>query len=244
MNDALRGTDESLRDLAIANRILAHEGVVDAFGHVSIRHPQRPERFFMARSRSPELVVVADLMEFELDGTPVDARGRTPYSERFIHGAIYEKRRDVTSVIHNHSHEIIPYGITPVKLRPVVHVGAAIGDEVPVWDIRKKFGDTNMLVTNMDQGRDLAATLGANRVALMRGHGCAVACKTLRETVFTAIYLQVNAKLQTEAMNLSDQVEYLSPGELARTKEMVSQPVGLDRAWEYWTMRANRSGIE
>jgi ribulose-5-phosphate 4-epimerase/fuculose-1-phosphate aldolase len=234
----------SLRDLAIANRILAREGVVDAFGHVSIRHPQRPERFFMARSRSPELVTVADLMEFELDGTPVDAKGRIPYAERFIHGAIYEKRGDVTSVIHNHSHEVIPYGVTPVKLRPVLHVGAAIGEEVPVWDIGKKFGDTSMLVVNMEQGRDLAATLGSNRVALMRGHGCAVAGQTLREAVFTAVYLQVNAKLQTQAMNLSDDVQYLSPGELARAKEMVSQPIGLERAWEYWTMRADRTGID
>lgn len=236
--------NEALRELALANRILAHEGVVDAFGHVSIRHPQRAERFFMSRSRSPELVTVADLMEFELDGTPVDSRGRTPYSERFIHGAIFEKRADVHSVIHNHSHAVIPYGITPVKLRPVLHVGAAIGDEVPVWDIRRKFGDTNMLVVNVEQGRDLAATLGANRVALMRGHGCAVAGKTLREAVFTAIYLQVNAMLQSAALALSAEVQYLSPGELARTKEMLSQQIGLDRAWEYWTMRADRAGIE
>jgi HCOMODA/2-hydroxy-3-carboxy-muconic semialdehyde decarboxylase len=244
LSEYLRDLAEYLRDLALANRILAHEGVVDAFGHVSLRHPERSDRFFMSRSRSPELVTVADLMEFELDGTPVDPAGRTPYSERFIHGGIYEKRADVSSVIHNHSHEIIAYGITPVKLRPVLHVGAAIGDEVPVWDIRKKFGDTNMLVVNMEQARDLAATLGANRVALMRGHGCAVAGRTLRQAVFTAIYLQVNAKLQTEAMSLSDEVQYLSPGELARTQEMLSQQVGLDRAWEYWSMRANRSGIE
>ena len=233
-----------LKDLAIANRILAHEGVVDAFGHVSLRHPERPDRFFMSRSRAPELVTVDDLMEFELDGTPVDPGGRSPYSERFIHGAIYEKRKDVQSVIHNHSHEIIPYGITPVRLRPVLHVGAAIGEEVPVWDIRKKFGDTNMLVVNMDQGRDLAATLGTNRVALMRGHGCAVAGTTLREAVFVAVYLQVNAKLQTQALNLSGEVQYLSPGELAKAREMTSQPLGLDRAWEYWTLRADRTGIE
>jgi len=235
---------DELRELAVANRILAREGVVDAFGHVSIRHPQRPDRFLMSRSRSPELVTVADLMEFDLDGTPVEPRGRTPYSERFIHGAIYERRADVGAVVHNHSHEVIPYGITPVKLRPVLHVGAAIGGEVPVWDIRKSFGDTDLLVVNMAQARDLAATLGANRVALMRGHGCAVAGSTLREAVFTAIYLQVNARLQTEAMNLSDQVEYLSPGELARAKDMLSQPVGLDRAWEYWIARADRSGID
>jgi ribulose-5-phosphate 4-epimerase/fuculose-1-phosphate aldolase len=233
-----------LRELAIANRILAHEGVVDAFGHVSMRHPRRPERFFMARSRAPELVTVDDLMEFELDGTAVDARGRTPYAERFIHGAIYEKRADVNSVIHNHSQAIIPYGVTPVRLRPLLHVAAAIGEDIPVWDIRRKFGDTNMLVVTMEQGRDLAATLGANRVALMRGHGCAVACRTLREAVFTAVYLQVNAVLQTQALALSDQVEFLSPGELAKANEMTSQPIGLDRAWEYWSMRADRSGID
>ena len=232
-----------LRDLAIANRILAHEGVVDAFGHVSVRHPGRPDRFFMSRSRAPELVSVDDLMEFALDGTAIDGRGRTPYSERFIHGAIYEKRSDVTSVIHNHSHEIIPYGVTPVKLRPVLHVGAVIGEDVPVWDIRRKFGDTNMLVVNMEQGRDLAATLGQNRVALMRGHGCAVAGTTLRQSVFTAVYLQVNAKLQTQALNLSAEVQYLSAGELARTKEMLTQEIGLDRAWEYWTRRADCTGI-
>jgi ribulose-5-phosphate 4-epimerase/fuculose-1-phosphate aldolase len=234
---------DALRELAIANRILAREGVVDAFGHVSIRHPERPDRYFMARSRSPELVTVDDLMEFSLEGTPIDARGRTAYSERFIHAAIYEARADVISVIHNHSHAIIPYGITPVKLRPVLHVAAAIGEEIPVWDIAKKFGDTNMLVVNMEQGRDLAATLGANRVALMRGHGCALAGRTLREAVFTAVYLQVNAELQTRALMLSDDVRYLSPGEAAKAKEMTSQPIGLERAWEYWSMRADRAGL-
>jgi HCOMODA/2-hydroxy-3-carboxy-muconic semialdehyde decarboxylase len=235
--------NNELRELALANRILAREGVVDTFGHVSLRHPQRADRFFLSRSRAPELVTVDDLMEFELDGTPVDARGRTPYSERFIHGAIYEKRADVMSVIHNHSHAVIPFGITPVKLRPVLHVGAAIGEEIPVWDIRRKFGDTNMLVVNMAQGRDLAATLGDNRVALMRGHGCAVAGRTLREAVFAAVYLQVNAQLQTQALMLSDKVEYLSPGEAAKAKEMTSQAVGLERAWEYWTLRADRTGL-
>jgi ribulose-5-phosphate 4-epimerase/fuculose-1-phosphate aldolase len=230
----------ALRELALANRILAHEGVVDAFGHVSIRHPKRAGRFIMSRSRSPELVTVADLMEFELDGTPVDRRGRTPYSERFIHGAIYERRADVGAVVHNHSHEVIPYGVTPVKLRPVLHVGAAIGEEVPVWDIRARFGDTDLLVANMEHARDLAATLGANRVALMRGHGCAVAGSTLREAVFTAIYLQINARLQTAALGLSGEVRFLSPGEVARAKVLASQKVGLDRAWEYWGRRANR----
>jgi len=235
---------EALRELAVANRILAREGVVDAFGHVSLRHPERPDRYFLSRSRSPELVCVEDLMEFDLEGTPIDPRGRAPYSERFIHGAIYERRPEVRSVIHNHSHEIIPYGITPVKLRPVLHVGAAIGAEVPVWDIAAKFGDTNMLVVNMEQGRDLAATLGANRVALMRGHGCAVAGTSLREAVFTAVYLQVNARLQSEALRLSPEVRFLSPGELELAGRMLGQPLGLERAWEYWRLRADRRGIE
>ncbi len=235
--------NNELRELALANRILAREGVVDTFGHVSIRHPQRSDRYLMSRSRAPEQVTVEDLMEFELDGTPVDARGRTPYSERAIHGAIYERRPDVGSVIHNHSHAIIPYGITPVKLRPVLHVGATIGAEIPVWDIARKFGDTNFLVVNMEQGRDLAATLGENRVALMRGHGCAVAGRTLREAVFTAVYLQVNAELQTRALMLSDEVRYLSAGEVAKAKEMTSQPIGLERAWENWTLRADRTGL-
>ena len=235
--------NNELKELALANRILAREGVVDTFGHVSIRHPQRADRYLMSRSRAPEQVTVEDLMEFELDGTPVDARGRTPYSERAIHGAIYERRPDVGSVIHNHSHAIIPYGITPVKLRPVLHVGATIGAEIPVWDIARKFGDTNFLVVNMEQGRDLAATLGENRVALMRGHGCAVAGRTLREAVFTAVYLQVNAELQTRALMLSAEVRYLSPGEVAKAKEMTSQPIGLERAWENWTLRADRTGL-
>jgi len=235
--------EKLITELVIANRILAREDVVDAYGHVSVRHPENPERFFLSHSLAPAFVERSDILEFDLEGRPVGSDRRTPYLERFIHGAIYEARADVGAVVHNHSHAVIPYGVTPVKLRPVLHVGAAIGAEIPVWDIRRKFGDTSMLVVNIAQARDLAAALGANRVALMRGHGCAVAGATLREAVFTAVYLQVNAQLQTAAMGLSDQVEYLSAGELALAREMLSQPVGLDRAWEYWSARADRSGI-
>ncbi len=228
---------ECKRDLAIANRILAHEGVVDAYGHVSVRHPERPDRYLLSRSRSPELVAIDDVMEFDLDGVPVDPKGRTPYLERFIHGAVYEARPDVHSVVHNHSEAVVPYTVTPIKLRPVAHVGAVIGESIPNWDIRRKFGDTNLLVTDMAQGRDLAQTLAGHRVALMRGHGCVVTGRDLREAVFTSIYLQVNARLQSAAMRLSDEVQYLTPGEIERLRETLNGEVSMRRAWDYWTAR-------
>src|SRR5262245_44830363 len=162
-----------LKDLVVANRILAHQNVVDAYGHVSMRHPDRPDRFFLSCSRSPELVTAEDILEFDLDCNPIDQRGRDIYIERPIHGAIYQTRPDVNSVIHNHSHDVIPFSISKsVALRPVAHIGAAIGASVPIWDIRAQFGDTNLLVTTMAQGRDLARALGKGPVVLMRGHGC------------------------------------------------------------------------
>src|SRR5215471_5982956 len=127
--------DLVLEELVTANRILAHEGVVDGFGHVTVRHPQRPDRFLMSRARAPDCVEVADLIEFTLDGTPVDAKGRKPYLERFIHGAVYEARPEIMSVVHNHSPSTIPFGITAKRLRPLMHMCATIGHEVPVWDI-------------------------------------------------------------------------------------------------------------
>ena len=142
-----------LRRLVAANRILAHENVVDAFGHVSIRDPRNAERYVLARSRSPELVELDDLMEFELDGTPLDARGRTPYGERMIHGAVYEARPDVHAVVHNHSYAVLPFTIGERPLQPMIHMAAVIGAQVPVWDIRDDFGDTDMLVRRMEQGR-------------------------------------------------------------------------------------------
>ncbi len=227
-----------IRDLVHANRILAHEQVVDAFGHVSVRHPHKPGHYLLARSRSPELVTAEDIMEFTLLGEPVGGDTRRPYGERFIHGAAYEQRADVNSVIHNHSYEVVPYSlIGGGKLRPLLHVAACIGANIPVWDIRSKFGDTNMLVVNMDQGRDLATTLADRRVALMRGHGCMVVGRSLREAVMTAVYLQVNAKLQSQAAQLGTP-EFLSPGEIEQCTTMQFSPLALDRAWEYWRDRA------
>src|ERR1051326_7418368 len=141
-----------LRDLVVANRILANEDVVDAYGHISVRHPDNPKHFFMARSLAPELVERHDLIEFDQAGEPVKDK-RQPYLERFIHAAIFEARPDITAVVHAHAEDTLPFGLVKTPLQPVIHSGSFIGGKVPVWDIRKKFGDTNLLVTNMAQGR-------------------------------------------------------------------------------------------
>ena len=152
--------DRARRDLVIANRILAREEVVDAYGHVSMRHPKDPSRYFLSRSRSPELVGPEDIFEFTLDGKVVGGDGRPPYLERFIHGAIYEARPEVMAVVHSHAEDMLPFGLTQAKLKPVIHSGSVIGNEVRTWDIADKFGTgTNLLVVNMEQGRDLAKTL-------------------------------------------------------------------------------------
>jgi len=228
---------DQFEDLVIANRILARECVVDGFGHVSMRHPGRADRFFMSRSRSPELVVVDDIMEFDLDCNPIDQRGRTMYGERPIHGAIYKYRPDVGSVVHNHAHEVIPYSVTKVPMRQIIHTAGGMGREVPVWDIRDEFGDTDLLVRTMEQGQSLARSLGENAAALMRGHGCVVAGKTVRDAVRIAVYLMVNARLQTEAMRIGE-VTFLSENEIVATAVMSASPLAANRLWEYWVRRS------
>jgi len=228
----------SFDELVTANRILAREGVVDAFGHVSIRHPAHSERFCLSRARAPECIESADIMDFTLEGSPIAPAGRKPYAERFIHGAIYEARADVHAVVHNHSPAVIPFGVTGTPLRPLLHMSASMGTTVPVWDSRTAFGDTNLLVTALPMARDLAAALGANPVALMRGHGCVVAGGSLREVVFNAIYLQVNAELQLKAAGLGA-ITFLSDGEVAAVLKTRSS-FTFERAWEYWCQRAGR----
>jgi ribulose-5-phosphate 4-epimerase/fuculose-1-phosphate aldolase len=225
------------RRLVAANRILAHESVVDAFGHVSIRDPRNEKRYVLARSRSPELVERADLMEFALDGAPVDARGRTPYGERAIHGAIYELRSDVHAVVHSHSYAVLPFTTVEQPLRPLIHMAAVIGAEVPVWDIRDEFGDTDMLVRRMDQARSLAAKLSRNTCILMRGHGAVVAARNVKEAVMIAFYLQVNAQVQLQALGLGSPIA-LSQAEIALSSETQFSPLAIDRAWEYFCVRA------
>jgi ribulose-5-phosphate 4-epimerase/fuculose-1-phosphate aldolase len=229
---------DALEELVTANRILAREGVVDSFGHASIRHPERPDRYFVSRARAPELIEPGDLMEFEIDGTPVDPRGRKPYAERFIHGAIYEARPDVMAVVHNHSPSVIPFGVTGTKLRPIMHMCASMGGDVPTWDSRERFGDTNLLVVNMEMARDLARALGERPVALMRGHGCVVAGRSLRDVVFYSVYLELNAELQMKAGNLGE-ITFLSDGEIAAVLKTRSS-FTFERAWERWCLRAGR----
>jgi len=231
--------EAALDELVTANRILAHEGIVDAFGHASIRHPARPDRYLLSRARAPECIEAADLMDFALDGTPIDPAGRQPYAERHIHGAIYGVRPDVHAIVHNHSPGVIPFGITGVALRPLMHMCASMGGEVPTWDSRTTFGDTNLLVTTMAMGQDLAATLGSRPVALMRGHGCVVAGPSLRDVVFNAIYLELNANLQLKASGLGA-ITFLTDGEIEevlRTRRSFTY----ERAWEYWCRRAGRA---
>ena len=231
-------------DLVVANRILANENVVDAYGHVSIRHPEDPKRFFLARSLAPELVEPGDIMEFDLEGNALGGDKRQPYLERFIHASAYEARPDVMSVVHAHAEDVLPFGITAVPLKPVIHSGSFMGERVPVWDIRSRFGDTNLLVTNIAQGRDLASTLKGNNVALMRGHGFVAAARSIIEVVRMSVYVPRNARVQLNAARLGGAVTPLSRGEIdARNAGYKPHSPETWRAWEYWAARAGCSHL-
>ena len=234
--------DTIIKDLVIANRILAKEDVVDAYGHISIRNPDNPNSFFISRSLAPELIEKDDIVELGLDGEPLKSEKRSLYLERFIHAAIYEARPDVMAVVHAHAEDILPFGVAKkTKLKPVIHSGSFIGMNVPVWDIAQKFGATNVLVTNMAQGRDLAKCLGKNSVALMRGHGFASAARSLIEVVRLSVYLPRNARALMRAKMLGGKIKYLSKGEIdARNKGYSPYSTETWRAWEYW---ANKAGV-
>jgi ribulose-5-phosphate 4-epimerase/fuculose-1-phosphate aldolase len=230
--------DDTLRDLVLANRILAHEGVVDAYGHVSVRSPNDPRRYFISVSRSPELVTRDDIIECALDGRPVRAEQRSLYIERHIHGAIYEARPEVMGVVHSHAIEVLPFGISPTPLRPVIHSAGPLGHRIPVWDIADRFGDTTLLVTDMNQGRDLAERLASDRVVLMRGHGFAAAGRSVREVVRLSVNMPRNARVLLDAIRLGGPVKGLSSGEIDRRLEMRPDGNEFYRAWEYWATRA------
>ena len=227
-------------DLVTANRILAHHNVVDSFGHVSVRHPGNPNRFLLSRARAPMCVEIGDIMEFTFDGEVVGPDPGKPYSERFIHGAILAARPDVMSVVHNHSPNIVPFSVVKKQcFCAIMHMASPVGRDVPNWDIRDKFGDsTNLLVTNMDMGRDLAQSLGNRTVALMRGHGCVVVGRSLREAVFTSVYTEINAQMLGKALALGE-VTTLSDGEIAaNTKGRAG--FTLERGWENWCRSVGR----
>ena len=233
--------DNLLNDLVIANKVLAKEAIVDAYGHISVRHPDNPKRFFLSRSLAPELVTRDDIVEHDLECNPAAGDDRPLYLERFIHGAILESRPDINVVVHAHAEDILPFGIANgTPLRPVIHSGSFIGADVPVWDIADRFGDTNLLVTNMDQGRDLAKCLGGNNVALMRGHGFASTGRSIIEGVRMAVFLPRNARALSKAKMLGGDIKYLSQGEIdARNKGYSPYSPETWRTWEYW---ANKCG--
>lgn len=226
-----------LRELVIANRILAGEGVLDAFGHISFRVPDHPNRYVIARSIGPECVLEGDLQLYTLEGERLGGNDQAGYAERAIHGAIYLARPDVLSICHNHAPSIIPFGITNVPLRPIFHMAGLLGTEVPVWEPQDEFEETDMLVRSLDQGASLARTLGSRRVALMRGHGSVVAGQAIREVVMNAVFMERNARLQMQAMAMHADVRYLSNGEIERTWTWLRENLSRDRAWETWAAR-------
>ncbi len=231
-----------LNQLVIANRILAREDVIDDFGHVSVRHPTDPGRYFLSCSRSPEIVVREDIIEFTLDGEPIEQKSRPMYRERALHGAVYMARPDVNAVTHHHARAVLPFSLTAVKLRPVFHMASVIGHNVPVWDSRAEFGDTNMLVETMEQGHSMARAMGQERCVLLRGHGATCCGASLREVVFVSVYMKENAELVLNTLPLGEP-DYLSAGEIDKTRAMLFSDLPQTRAWDYRAARAGFRGL-
>jgi HCOMODA/2-hydroxy-3-carboxy-muconic semialdehyde decarboxylase len=235
---------DAVHQLVMANRILAHEGIVDALGHVSVRHPGDPGRYLLSCSRSPALVTEDDIMEFDLDSNPVGPRDRGMYAERPIHGCIYRTRPDVTAVCHTHASPLIPFTVSGVSLKPIWVMGAVIGQEVPVWDIRHDFPDDDgLLVASNTAGSSLARRLGAGRACLLAAHGAVIADQTIRRAVQAAIALVTNAQILTQSRILAGthgagELRFLSSAEISAMAELASSPRALQRMWEYWATRA------
>jgi HCOMODA/2-hydroxy-3-carboxy-muconic semialdehyde decarboxylase len=234
--------DDLRYELALASRMLANEGVLDAFGHVSLRHPADPGRYFLPRSRSPQLVEPADVFEYTLDSEPVKAASERQFAERVIHGCIYEARPDVMAVCHHHAAAVLPFAIAGVPIVPVFHLGAAVGEDIPFWDQRDDFGDTNLLVVKPEEGRSLARALGAHPAVLMNRHGATVVGRDIRELVSRAIFMCQNAQFQLQA-HLLGKVVPLSSGETRLAGTINAMPNVTGRTWEYWTMRLDRAGM-
>jgi ribulose-5-phosphate 4-epimerase/fuculose-1-phosphate aldolase len=240
MSDNLSETVSStIRELVDANHILFDQGVVDGFGHVSVRHPGRSDRFLLARSMAPALVTEKDVLEFDMDGTPAEKGGPSTYLERFIHSEIFRKRPDVAAVVHSHSPSVVPFGVVAsARLRPMFHMCGFLGAQTPVFEIRDFAGQgSDLLISNNRLGAALAQSLGQGPAVLMRGHGSTVVGSTLRQAVFRAVYTEVGARLQIEAMRLGP-VTYLSEEEVAATTNTIGTQI--DRAWFLW-LKAARS---
>jgi len=220
-------------DLVTANHILAEEGILDGYGHVSVRDPVNPNHYFLSRSLAPGLVTAADIIEYDLDSNAINDT-RLSYRERFIHGEIYKARPDVMAIVHDHSPAVIPFSVSSVPLRAVSHMAAFIGEGIPVFEIRDVDGITDMLVSNQKRGQALAKVLGDHPAALMRGHGAVVVGATVKEVVGRAIYLDSNARLEEQAILLGGKVIYFEPEEARKT----APQDGYVRAWDVWKRKA------
>ena len=229
-------------DLVAANRILYDQGVVDGFGHVSARHDKNPEHFLLAQSMAPGLVTAADIIEFDRDGDAIDPQGRALYLERFIHSEIYKAYPEIKAIVHSHSPSIIPFGTTSVPLRPIYHMSSFLGAGVPIFEIREAGGPaTDMLIRNPELGAALARKVGASAVVLMRGHGNVMVGDSVQQVVFRAIYTEINAKLEAEALRLGEgQVNFLNADEAA--KATATNNAVLGRPWELWKRQALARG--
>jgi len=231
-----------IEELALANRILAHEGVLDAFGHVSVRHPSDPARYLLSsRARAPLLIEPDDVAEYNLDSEPLKRSTARPYSERVIHGCIYQARSDVIAVCHNHAPALMPFCVSGRPIVPVSHVGATMGDQAPFWDQAAEFGDTNLLVVKPEEGRSLARALGRHFVVLMRRHGSTVVGTSLKELVARSIFLCENARYQMQAYLLGTPMP-LRPGEVKPSGDGNLSAGVIARNWEYWVHRLHLSG--
>ncbi|WP_353194768.1 class II aldolase/adducin family protein [Pusillimonas noertemannii] len=227
---------ELLKELAIANRILFNEGVLDGFGHVSVRNPEDSTRFFIARTMAPALVTPEDIVEVDLEGVVHDSQGRKTYTERYIHSEIYRARPDVHAIVHSHSPSVIPFGVTGYQLRPICHMSGFLGATTPVYEIRDFIGETSdLLVRSQKLGRTLADTLGKATVTLMRGHGSVAVGESIKQAVYRAIYTENNARLQLQAAPLGN-INFLTEGEAQATSAMNDEH--LDRPWQLWKRRA------
>jgi ribulose-5-phosphate 4-epimerase/fuculose-1-phosphate aldolase len=235
--------DDICYELALANRIIAHEGVLDGFGHVSVRHPLKRDHYLLSRSRSPELVEPGDILELDIDSNVVTPGNILPYGECVIHGEIFRARPDVMAVVHHHSPAILPFCLTDLKLVPIMGLGSVMGAEVPSWDSADEFGDTPMVLTTNEQGASLARALGPHAMVLMRRHGATVVGASLKEVVFRSIMTHRNAELLLRALTAGNgKVTPLSAGEakLAHDYSLQMRPLG--RAWEYWVTRLTKAG--
>jgi ribulose-5-phosphate 4-epimerase/fuculose-1-phosphate aldolase len=232
---------EARYQVALANRMLANEGVLDAFGHVSLRHPGDPSRYLLSRSRSPELIEPDDVLEFNLDSTPVKPPSVAMYAERVIHGCIYQARPDITAVVHHHAAAVLPFCIAGVPIVPVFHLGAAGGETIPFWNQQKEFGDTNLLVVKPEEGASLARALGAHAAVLLNNHGATVVGKDVRELVSRSIFMCQNAEYQLRAQLLG-KVVTLTSGETKLASTLNAMPNVTNRTWEYWTQRLDKAG--